>query len=142
MNWVLPAARIVGSALFAVALVRVAFAQDVPPPEGTLDTISVPPRPAPNGCPNLDSRLGQLAASADPDAFAGSAGLDYADGTVRVVVELAGSDSPDTDTYGLIPEGQYANLVQTRVPPDQLCALASDPAVLAVRPPSVPVLDN
>ena len=81
-------------------------------------------------------------ASADPEAAAASSGLDYQDGTERVIVELAGGSIPDPDAYQLVIEGQSANLLQVRVPTDQLYALASDPAVVRVRPPFAAVPDE
>ena len=86
-------------------------------------------------CANVESRLLQLTQSDDLGAYAASAGLNYDAGTVRVVVELAADGVPDPATYQLTVESQFANLLQVRVPPDQLCALASDPAVARVRAP-------
>jgi hypothetical protein len=93
------------------------------------------------GCVNLDSRLQQLASADDPAAFAQTSGLEYDGARVRVVIELSGDAGPDPAVYGLDIEGQYANLLQARVPVDQLCAVAGDPTVSGVRPPSfgVPV---
>ena len=121
-------------------------AQDVPTAPSIQDALvstpDLPARPAPSGCPQLDARLAQLMASADPEAAAASSGLDYQEGTERVIVELAGGSIPDTDAYQLVIEGQSANLLQVRVPTDQLCALASDPAVVRVRPPFAAVPDE
>jgi hypothetical protein len=87
-----------------------------------------------SACPHLDSRLLQLAQSSDPAALAASAGLDFRDGTVRAVIQLAdASFSPAA--YGLSVEGQYADLLQVRIAPSQLCLVSNDPAVAFVRPP-------
>jgi hypothetical protein len=95
-------------------------------------------RSAGQNCPRLDTRLSQLAASPDPVAFAASARLTLGPSGVLAIVEIAGVDGLDPNAYGLTIEGQYANLLQARVPLDQLCDLATDPAVSRVRPPATP----
>jgi hypothetical protein len=143
-------ARLVGSGIVALGVFGCALgqsaassqAQDGPPPYGAtepaLGPTSLPPRPAYAQCPNLDSQLLALTAAADPEEFAGSTGLDFQDGMVRVIVELAGPTLPDANAYQMVVEGQSANLLQSRVPTQQLCPLANDPTVTRVRPPSRP----
>jgi hypothetical protein len=126
-----------GSSLMA-ATACLAQEQDASNSPASIDSygdIADNPPPRRQACPNLDSQLSQFTQSDDPAAFAASAGLTYESGTVRVIVELVGDASPDPTIYQLSVEGQYANLLQVRVPPDQLCALASDPTVARVRAP-------
>jgi hypothetical protein len=87
-------------------------------------------------CAQVDSRLIQLTQAPDPAAFAASAGLDYDDAGVLAIIELVGDDEPDPMAYGLTEEARYANLLQARVPVDQLCLVAADAAVANVRPPA------
>jgi hypothetical protein len=93
--------------------------------------------PESNGdCPRLDSQLYQLAQSRDQQGFASGAGLDLTALGVRTHVELAtGNDLPVGHRVTI--EARYANFVQVRVPPAELCALARESAVLSVRPPTI-----
>lgn len=91
-------------------------------------------------CPNLDSRLVQLAEASDPEAFALQAGLDYDRALTRLVLEMAeGSALPDG--YDLQVEATYANLIQAWAPISPLCSLSAEPNVLSVRPPFRPTLN-
>ena len=90
---------------------------------------------AQDSCPRLESRLQQLHAAEDPAAFAAFTALMYGDYRVLAIVELVDQDLPPAvDAFGMEIEASYANVVQAWVPVDQLCALASDPAVAGVRP--------
>jgi hypothetical protein len=93
---------------------------------------AIPPAKAAVDCPRLESRLCQLVQAADPTSFAAGAQLEYADGRVRVIVELVSVDEP-MPAYGQTEEARYQGLVQAVVALDQLCALSNDPAVAAVR---------
>jgi hypothetical protein len=92
---------------------------------------AIPPAKAAD-CPRLESRLYQLVQAADPASFAAEAQLEYADGRVRVIVELVSVDEP-MPAYGQIEEARYQGLVRAAISLDHLCALSNDPAVAAVR---------
>lgn len=101
--------------------------QDERPP-----LVGVGAKPGADSCNRLDSRLLRLSEATDPIALAAEMGLQFDGALVRVVLELV-DKAPDN--YGLVTEAAYANLVQALAPLDQLCALALDPGVVAVRPP-------
>jgi hypothetical protein len=77
----------------------------------------------------------QLTQAVDAEPLAASLGLDYSSGVVLVVIELSGAEGPDPAMYQFVVEAEYANLLQARVPVQQLCPLANDPSVIRVRPP-------
>ena len=91
-----------------------------------------------SGCARLDSQLLQLAQAPDPAAFAARAGLDYREGMVRVVVEVRpGAAVPQG--HGLVVEARYQDLIQAQAPLTQLCPLAGQADVLAIRPSARPL---
>lgn len=92
-------------------------------------------------CPRLESRLLQLAASDRPADFALTNGLDLNSAGVRVIIELA----PTADLpaqFVIAIEARSGAQVQGRVAIAELCALASEPAVLRVTAPASRVLQG
>jgi hypothetical protein len=86
-----------------------------------------------SGCDRLDSQLSQLVASKERDSFAASAGLELDGDRVRVILELEpGTALPSGHRVDV--EATYATDVLARVPVDELCAVAREGSVRAVRP--------
>jgi hypothetical protein len=86
-------------------------------------------------CPGLASVLQELSESTEPAAFAAQRGLDWVDGSVRVVAEVSGSPPlPDS----VVLELATGPLLQVLVPPDALCPLANTDGVQRVRLPLTP----
>ena len=112
-------------ALFALTLLTAcpAKARHEPTPSPVLT------KPEP-GCDGLASVLVELTRADDPAAFAAQRGIDWVDGSVRVVFE---SD-------GALPEGveeaRAPGAVQALVPMDRLCALAAAGPVRAPQSPT------
>jgi hypothetical protein len=80
------------------------------------------------------------AASHDPQAFAATSGIERRQGSVLIGTTLAGAGDPPL-AYGVVVEARYADLMQAWVPVHQLCALSSDPNVVAIRS-AMPGLPN
>jgi hypothetical protein len=78
-------------------------------------------------------------AAPDPAAFAAQHGITYADGRVRVEIDLAAAEGDLPAAYGLVVEARYRQLVQALAPVETLCDLANDPRVNVVRPPTLAV---
>jgi len=100
------------------------------------------PAPRPQvDCDRLDSQLRQLVRASDAQAFASSASLDLDRDGVLVTIKLrSGATAPSG--HGLHVRATFADLVDARVPPSELCALAAEPSVVAVMVPSRPLPDE
>ncbi|SFR67549.1 hypothetical protein SAMN04488124_3375 [Halogeometricum limi] len=86
----------------------------------------------------LGDRLSGLVAADDRSTFADAEELAYAEGRVRVVVELAaGANLPSSPPLDV--EARHDPFVQAFVAVDDLPALARAESVRAVRPPQSPV---
>jgi hypothetical protein len=85
--------------------------------------------------------LESLTSADDPAEYARTHGIDYRNGSVRVVVELPADSSLPTG-YDVEVEATYTEgetkLVQAFVPADQLRALAAEEPVERVRTPLRP----
>jgi hypothetical protein len=89
-------------------------------------------------CAKVDSRLIQLMQAPNRDQLARTIGLDYAAGTVLVVVEVrGGAEPPKLDGFQL--SARNANLLEGRIAPDALCRFASQEQVIRVSAPVQPV---
>jgi hypothetical protein len=86
-------------------------------------------------CPRLDPILYALAAASDPAAFAAVSNIPYEQGRALVFVTLTAP--VDFDQYGATVTAQTDQLAQALVPPNELCRLANDANVAAVRPPDM-----
>src|SRR5438309_1852398 len=86
----------------------------------------------------VDSQLLQLVLASDPAAFAAQTGGDFQNGTVRVLLELAGGAVLAADPAVRI-EGQYGNLVQARIAPGDVCRIAAQPEVVRIQLSMPPV---
>lgn len=89
----------------------------------------------PAACPRLDPILYDLATASDPAAFAAAANIPYEQGRALVFVTFGAP--VDFDQYGATVTAQTDQLAQALVPPNELCRLANDPNVAAVRPPDM-----
>jgi hypothetical protein len=106
----------------------------VVPPAGPPDSPPATGVDPPIVCPRLSPVLRQLSVAPDPATFAAQHGIAYADGRVRVEIELATADSDVPAGYELLVEARYQRFVQALAPADTLCDLANDPRVSIVRP--------
>lgn len=95
--------------------------------------------PKPADCPNLESRLYQLATAPDPADFASRNGLSYNDGAVRVVIELTGKDQDLLKGYSINVEMRSNDTVQASVGVKDLCKLSNEPQVKSIRVPFKPI---
>ncbi|MFQ3663954.1 MAG: hypothetical protein SNJ69_16395 [Chloroflexaceae bacterium] len=91
----------------------------------------------PAACPRLDPVLYALATASDPAAFAAASNIPYDQG--RVLVFITFTTPVDFDQYGASVTAQTDQLAQVLVPPNELCRLANDTSVTAVRPPDMAV---
>lgn len=85
--------------------------------------------------PAIDAtrKLNQLVAAKERGSFAASAELELGGDRVRVILELEpGTSVPSGRRVDV--EASYATDVLARVPVDELCALARESSVRAVRP--------
>ncbi len=89
----------------------------------------------PAACPRLDAILYALATASDPAAFATASNIPYEQGRALVFVTLTAP--VDFDQYGATVTAQSDQLAQALVPPNELCRLANNPHVVAVRPPDM-----
>lgn len=100
-------------------------------------------KPAANpDCPRLQSALADLLASDDPAAQARVLGASLEGGRLLVMVTIAPADVGRLSQYDAEVSGQSGDQAQALVPLDRLCALANDPAVLAVRLPASMILER
>lgn len=89
----------------------------------------------PADCPKLESRLYQLVTAPNPTEFARTSDLAYADGSVRVVIELRSKDESLPPGYSIKVETRSNELVQASVPLNELCKLSNEPQVKFIREP-------
>lgn len=101
--------------------------QDLTPPPGS--TKQAGP------CPRLDPKLLELSELADPTARAAELSVTLEGGRAFVALLLRDEAPADLAAYDAEITTQIGGRAQGFVPLDQLCALANDPAVLAVQPP-------
>lgn len=87
-------------------------------------------------CPALDSQLYQLTLADDPLRLADQLGLRIKDEKVQVLVILAGQETGFLQDYGAELGTQSGSQIQVFIPFDQLCELAKDDAVIAIRAPA------
>lgn len=92
--------------------------------------------------PNLESRLFELSISKNPAEYAATYGLYYAEGLVRVVIELKSQDESLPAKYSIQVESHYENIVQALVPIKELRRLSNEPQVKYVRTPLEPWPDK
>gem|GEM_PF-1997298 len=89
----------------------------------------------PAACPRLDPILYALSTASDPAAFAAASNIPYDQG--RVLVFVTFTAPVDFDQYRARVTAQTDQLAQALVPPNELCRLANDANVTAVRPPDM-----
>lgn len=104
-------------------------------------SMQVKPLKTPSECPNLESRLLDLARAENPEAYARIHALTYDDGLTRAIVELQPSqrDLSFLDTYNVTIETQAGDSIQLMIPVASLCELSNHPKVKFVRSPLTPV---
>ncbi|MCS6882824.1 MAG: hypothetical protein RMK84_09800 [Oscillochloridaceae bacterium] len=103
----------------------------IPPGGATGDT----DKGGPSACPRLDPVLYALTTANDPAAVAAASNIPYDQGRVLVFVTVTAS--VDFDQYDATLTAQTDQLAQALVPLSELCRLANDPNVAAVRPPDM-----
>lgn len=81
----------------------------------------------------VDSQLLQLSDASDPDAFAAQTGIAYTDGLARVTIELNDGVARLSADPQVVVEAQYANFVDARIAPADLCRIAAQPEVARIR---------
>lgn len=94
-----------------------------------------PDKDAPEACPRLHAMLYDLATADDPAALAAALNIPFEQG--RVLVFVSFDSAVDFDQYGATLTTQLDDVAQVLVPLDELCPLANDPNVIAVRPPDM-----
>jgi hypothetical protein len=119
------------SLVAAACAPRVAPPPTPPAPAATAPIVTPTPLSA-EGCPHLAPKLIDLVQARDWPAFAQSNGIEYFNGSVRVIVQVQPSGDVPLG-YGTRSETRAGDDVQAVVPITQLCSLSNDPAVLAVR---------
>jgi hypothetical protein len=87
-----------------------------------------------NGCPALDSQLYQLSQMENAPEKAKQLGLRIKDDKVQVLIILDSENSDFLLNYGAEVGTQIGKQVQAYIPFDQLCKLAIESSVLAIRP--------
>ena len=87
-----------------------------------------------NECPALDSQLYQLSRMEDAPGKADQLDLRVKGNKVQVLIILENEDSAFLLDYDTEVGTQSGKQVQAYVPFDQLCKLANDKSVLAIRP--------
>jgi len=103
---------------------------------------SLSEKPSANpACPRLDRALLELSTADDPEARARALDIPLENGRALALITIAPADVRRLAQYGAAVSGQSGDVAQALVPLDQLCALADDPAVLAVRRPESLRLD-
>lgn len=104
--------------------------------EGVDLEVSPPPtrERTPSECPALTNQLFQLTLADDPAGQAEQLGYRVMDGKLQVLILLAGEDTTFLDEYQAETGTKSGDQVQAFVPFDQLCPLAKNEGVIAVRP--------
>ena len=88
--------------------------------------------------PKLSSVLNELSQSEHPADFAESRDLHFADGKVRVIIELADPSAQIPERFKIVTEGHYSNLLQGMVSIEQLGELSNEPYINFIRAPLKP----
>ena len=86
---------------------------------------------------NLESSLVELTQSSDPEVYAQKHGLYFANGRVRVVIELDNPNYALPASYG-VEETRYENMIQALVVINKLLELSESPFVRFITIPMVP----
>ena len=105
---------------------KVPIDQKVQPQEGTNNKVK--------NCPGLDSNLYQLSLADDPAKTAEQMGLRVNADMVQVLLVLKSEDTSFLSNFGIDTGNQSGTELQVFVSFDQLCDLANQDSVLAIRP--------
>lgn len=97
------------------------------------------PYSKPTDCPNLESRLYALSLASQPQEYARDHNLYYADGRVRVVIDLNSPNGELPAGYDIKEETRNDGLVQALVLLPDLCRLSNEPQVRYVSVPLGPM---
>lgn len=97
------------------------------------------PTRQPSECPALDSQLLQLIQAGDGLSMAEELGFPVQEEKVQVLILLTGEETDFLQRFDADVGTQSGNEVQAYVPLEQLCDLANDETVSAVRPVAQPM---
>jgi hypothetical protein len=104
-------------------------------PHTEISPETIPEREA-RECPALDSQLFQLTQADEPLRLAEQLGLRVKDEKVQVLLILVSEETGFLQDYGVELGTQSGNQAQAFVSIDQLCELANNDAVIAIRAPA------
>lgn len=100
------------------------------------------PTRGPNPCPGLDSKLTRVYQSAEPINEAQKLQMKTEGEKIQVLLILEGEDSRFLEKYAVEISKQSGNQAQAFVPVEQLCAIASENKVLAIRTIAQMIVDE
>jgi len=87
-----------------------------------------------NDCPALDSQLYQLSQSANAAQDATALGFQVKEGAVQVLIVMVDENTDFLESFAIEPGTQSGSKIQAYVKFEDLCKLANDDSVLAIRP--------
>ena len=87
-----------------------------------------------NDCPSLDSQLYQLSQSANAVQEAEALGYQVKDGKVQVLIVMVDENTEFLGSFDIEPGSQSGSKIQAFVKFEDLCLLANNDSVLAIRP--------
>lgn len=91
------------------------------------------PTREPSPCPGLDSMLTQIYLSTDPLTLAQQLQIQTAGDKIQVLLILEGGETSFLEEYSVEVSKKSGNQVQGFAPIEQLCAIAANDHVIAVR---------
>lgn len=87
-----------------------------------------------NDCPSLDSQLYQLSQSENAAQEAEALGYQVIDGKVQVLIVMVDENTKFLGSFDIKPGTQSGSKIQAFVKFEDLCLLANNDSVLAIRP--------
>lgn len=87
-----------------------------------------------NDCPILDSQLYQLSQSANAAQDATALGYQVKEGAIQVLIVVVDENTEFLERFAIEPGTQSGSKIQAYVKFEDLCTLANDDSVLAIRP--------
>ena len=87
-----------------------------------------------NDCPALDSQLYQLTQTANAVQDAEALGYQVKEGAIQVLIVMVNENTEFLESFAIEPGTQSGSKIQAYVKFDDLCLLAKNESVLAIRP--------